>query len=93
MTRLGNFSNETLAVDAVAAEIDLLEKLAARGGALSEFDLNLLAQCSARLSRMLPALAANTKTLEHRPISSRKRPARLRKKGRSSLKPHPVNSM
>ncbi|MGI9511606.1 MAG: hypothetical protein ACR2OL_01775 [Anderseniella sp.] len=93
MTRLGNFSLETLAVDAMAAELDLLEGLAARGGTLDEYDLNLLAQCNARLSRMLQALAANAEIAEPRPIPSRNRPARVKKKRRRSLKMHHVYSL
>ena len=59
MTRLGNFSSETLAVDPISADIGLLEKLAACGGALTEDDLALLARCNDRLTRLLPSLTAN----------------------------------
>ncbi len=59
MTRLGNFSSETLAVDAISADIGLLEKLAARGGVLTDDDLARLARCSARLTRLLPLFFAN----------------------------------
>ena len=59
MTRLGNFSGETLAVDTISDDISLLEKLAACGGALSEDDLALLARCNDRLTRLLPSLAAS----------------------------------
>ena len=59
MTRLGDFSNETLAVDAISADIGLLEKLAARGGVLTDDDLARLARCSARLTRLLPVFFAN----------------------------------
>ena len=91
MTRLGDFSDETLAVDTVAADIELLEKLAARGGSLSEQDLGLLARCHARLSRLLPMLAANGRNLDLRSAPVRKRPVKL-KKGRRSLMKHHVNS-
>lgn len=59
MTRLGNFSSETLAVDTISADIGLLEKLAACGAVLTEDDLALLARCNDRLTRLLPSLAAN----------------------------------
>ncbi len=91
MTRLGDFSNETLAVDAVADDIDLLEKLAARGGSLSENDLRLLARCHARLSRLLPMLATNGAAVIPRATPVRNRPSKLRKDRRSLMK-HYVNS-
>ena len=59
MTRLGDFASETLAVDTISADIGLLEKLAACGGALTEDDLALLVRCNDRLTRLLPSLTAN----------------------------------
>ena len=59
MTRLGNFSEETLAVDSISADIDLLARVAGRGGTLSEYDIELLTRCSLRLSQLIPALSAN----------------------------------
>ena len=96
MTRLGNFSNETLAVDAVSAEINLLEKLAARGATLSEGDVKLLVRCNARLSHLILLLAANYAVANNaaagtRSSPARKRPAKL-KKGRQSLMKFHVNS-
>ncbi len=91
MTRSGDFSDETLAVDSIAADIELLEKLAARGGSLSEYDLGLLARCHARLSRLLPILAANGRDSHLRSAPARKRPVKL-KKGRRSLMKHHINS-
>ncbi len=91
MTRSGDFSDEALAVDAVAADIELLEKLAARGGSLSEYDLGLLARCQARLSRLLPMLAANGRNLDLRSSPVTTRPVKL-KKGRRSLTKHHISS-
>jgi len=59
MTRLGSFSEETVAVDCISADIDLLARLAARGGTLSEYDIELLTRCSFRLSQLIPMLSAN----------------------------------
>lgn len=59
MTRLGDFSKETLAVDAISADVGLLEKLAERGGTLCEADLSLLLRCNTRLLKVLPMLSAN----------------------------------
>lgn len=102
MTRLGNFSDETLAVDAVSAEIDLLAKLAARGSTLSEGDMKLLVRCNARLSHLIPLLAANNAVANNVVADNagagtcsspaRKRPAKL-KKGRQSLMKFHVNSL
>ena len=59
MTRLGHFSDQTLAVDSVSADVGLLEKLAARGGTLCEDDMRLLVRCNERLSDLIGLLAAN----------------------------------
>ena len=59
MTRLGSFSEETLAVDSISADIDLLVRLAGRGGTLSDYDIELLTRCSLRLSQLIPALSAS----------------------------------
>jgi hypothetical protein len=96
MTRLGNFSNETLAVDAVSADINPLEKPAARCGTLSEGDMKLLARCNARLSHLIPLLAANNAGANIAAAGTcaspaRKRPPKL-KKGRRSLMKFHVNS-
>ena len=91
MTQLDSFSEESLAVDAVSAEIDLLEKLAARGRTLCECDMKLLARCNARLSHLIPLLAANNAAAEAHSSHARKPPAKL-KKGRLSLMKFHVNS-
>ena len=59
MTRLGGFSEETLAVDCISADLDLLARLAARGGTLSDYDIELLTRCNLRLSQLIPALSAH----------------------------------
>jgi hypothetical protein len=59
MTRLGSFSEETLAVDSISADIDLLARLAVRGGTLSAYDIDLLTRCSLRLSQLIPVMSAN----------------------------------
>lgn len=59
MTRLGGFSEETLAVDCMSADIDLLARLAARGGTLSEYDIEVLRRCNLRLSQLIPVLSAS----------------------------------
>lgn len=61
MTRLGHFSNETIAVDSMSADVELLEKLAARGNTLCEDDMRLLVRCNARLSDLISLLVANRK--------------------------------
>ena len=71
MTRLGDFSKETLAVDAISADIGLLEKLAERGGTLCEADLRLLLQCNARLLKVLPVLSANAAPSQFSPPASK----------------------
>ena len=92
MTRLGDFSSESLAVDAVVADIELLERLARRGGALDEHELQLLARCNERLSHLLAMLAANAASAAPRTKPPVKRPVKLRK-GRRSLMKHHVNSL
>ncbi len=62
MSRLGNFSDDTLAVESIFEDIGLLEKRAARGGRLGEDDLCLLIQCNSRLSRLLQDLSADTES-------------------------------
>jgi hypothetical protein len=91
MTRFGDFSIEILAVDAVSADIDLLEKLVARGGTLCECDMKSLARCNARLSHLIPLLAASNAAAEAHSSHARKPPAKL-KKGRLSLMKFHVNS-
>lgn len=58
MSRLGNFSDETLAVQSIFEDIGLLEKWTARGESLCADDLYLLMQCNSRLSRLLQVLSA-----------------------------------
>ena len=91
MTQSGNFSEEILAVDAMSADIGLLEKLAARGGTLSEADIDLLARCHVRLEQLVELLAANNAAAGTRSSSDGKGPARL-KKGRRSLMKYHVDS-
>ncbi len=81
MTRLGGFSIESLAVDSVSADIDLLEKLAARGGTLCEYDMKLLARCNARLSQLIPVLAASKATAASGSSPAAKPPAKLKRAG------------
>ena len=59
MTRLGSFPEETLAVDSISADIEVLARLAARGGTLSKYDIELLTRCSLRLSQLIPMLSAS----------------------------------
>ncbi len=59
MTRLGGFSEETIAVDCISADVDLLARLAARSGTLSDYDIELLTRCNLRLSQLIPVLSAN----------------------------------
>ena len=59
MTRLDGFSEETLAVDCISADVDLLARLAARGGTLSNYDIELLTRCNLRLSQLIPVLSTS----------------------------------
>ncbi|WP_108883510.1 hypothetical protein [Anderseniella sp. Alg231-50] len=88
MTGLNNFSEETIAVDSVSADLDVLEKLAAGGGTLSEDDFKLLVQCSARLSRLIPLLTANNAAAGNRKSPARKRPAKPKTARQSPTKFH-----
>lgn len=88
MTGLNNFSEETLAVDSVSADLDVLEKLVAGGGSLSEDDLKLLVQCNARLSRLIPLLTANKAAAGTRNSPARKRSAKPKADRQSPTKFH-----
>ncbi|NNJ75479.1 MAG: hypothetical protein HKP56_09990 [Anderseniella sp.] len=46
-------------MDSISADIDLLARLAARGGTLSDYDIELLTRCSLRLSQLNPMLSAS----------------------------------
>ncbi|MEO9876211.1 MAG: hypothetical protein ABJM26_03405 [Anderseniella sp.] len=46
-------------MDSISADIDLLVRLARRGGTLSDYDIELLSRCSLRLSQLVPLLSAN----------------------------------
>jgi hypothetical protein len=65
MSRLGNFSDDTLAVESVFQDIGILERLAARGDRLCDDDLYLLMQCNSRLTRLLQVLSSETTSPRH----------------------------
>ncbi len=87
MNRFDNFSDESLAVEAISADVGLLEKLAARGGTLCEDDLKLLMQCNARLIRLLPELSVNAACSGTRSSASRP-PVRIKSEPAARVRYH-----
>ena len=77
MTRLGNLSGATVAVEAISSDIAILEKLAVSGGDLSWDDLALLAHCNDRLTQLLPALAAACGSAGNTVVISGRRKSRV----------------
>jgi hypothetical protein len=57
MTENNIFADETLAVDAISDEIGLLERKFERGCQLDRADLQVLMQCSLRLTRLVSNLS------------------------------------